>query len=42
MQILFFIYFFFIIIIKVSVPVKSGLVWSLRGKNIESSAVLFF
>ena len=41
MQILFFIYFF-IIIIKVSVPVKSGFVWSLRGKNIESSAVLFF
>ena len=34
-----YILFFFI---KVSVPVKSGLVWSLQGKNIESSAVLFF
>ena len=30
--------FFFI---KVSVPVKLGLIWSLQGKNIKSSAVLF-
>lgn len=32
----------FILFTNVSVPVKLGWIWSLQGKNIESSTVLFF